>query len=159
MRMSLQCSKAVFQTTWKGPIDLRIQWSDDSTFEVDWASVCSRWGRGVIRLHDLHGVRGLLEDGDKFRKYIPDGEEGREKREERQARTLAAVGPGGDRFARSGILGCEPRRSERVLHPASVPATAAAIRASNDGGRDPRCSRCCTGRCSASSFQTFIALT
>ena len=73
MRISLEGSRAVFQTTWKGPIDLKIQWSDDSTFEVDWAPVCSRWGRGVFRLYDHHGVRGLLEDGEKFWKYMPDG--------------------------------------------------------------------------------------
>ena len=44
MRISLEGSRAFFGTTWKRRTDLTMQWLDDSTFEVDWAPVCSRWG-------------------------------------------------------------------------------------------------------------------
>ena len=71
MRIRIEGSRAVFQTTWKRRTDLTIHWSDESTFEVDWAPVCSQWGRGSFRLHYHHGVKGLLEDGQTFWKYTP----------------------------------------------------------------------------------------
>ena len=63
-RISFEGSRAVYQTTWKSRTDLTMRWLDDVTFAVDWAPVCSRWGRGVFRVHHHHGVKGLLEDGE-----------------------------------------------------------------------------------------------
>ena len=71
-RISFEGSRAVYQTTWKSRTDLTMQWLDDVTFAVDWAPVCSRWGRGVFRVHHHHGVKGPLEDGEKCWKYMPD---------------------------------------------------------------------------------------
>ena len=70
MRISLEGSSAVWRTSWRSPTDLPLQWLDDSSFAVDWAPVCSRWGRGVFRVHYHLGVKGLLEDGQKFWKYM-----------------------------------------------------------------------------------------
>ena len=66
MRLSIEGAIAFFETTRRGRTALSLHWVDASTFEVDWAPVCSRWGRGRFRLHHHGDVRGLLEDGLKF---------------------------------------------------------------------------------------------
>ena len=43
--------------------ELSIHWLSAIEFEVDWAGVCKSLGHGRLKLSEINGVKGLLEEG------------------------------------------------------------------------------------------------